>query len=142
MIGFSGLFPSSRTVKQWHWDKFQPSTFLGINNITVLVKNGSRWYGWLTSEETSCKNTLITSFNYSVDNSILDVEGNAGGIIFVPIIKITFDNYYIHVLHNLPKKYIFGYLISKLISSEATIHNIISQNICLLLILGYVQDRK
>ena len=73
----------------------------------------------------NCKNALTTYFNDSVDDSILDAEGDACGIISIPSIEITFENYHIHVLHYLPKRYIYGYLISKLISSEATIQNMI-----------------
>ena len=51
IIWCRGLSPSSRTVRQFHLNSFQPSPFPGINNITVPVKKGSRWYGWLTSEE-------------------------------------------------------------------------------------------
>ena len=68
-----------------------------------------------------CKNISITYFNDSIDNSILDAEGNACGIIAIPITESNFDNDYIHVLHYLKKLYIYGYLISKSISSEATI---------------------
>ena len=135
--------PSYRTVRQFHLDEFQTYSFPGINNTTVPVKKVSRWYGWLTVEETSCKNTSINYFNNIVDNSNLHAEGNACGIIAVPRIESTFENDYTHVLHDLPKRYIYGYLISKLIISEATIHNIIWQTICLLLIWGdkKIEDR-
>ena len=82
---------------------------------------GGRWYGWLTAGETSCKNASINYFNYKVDNSILYAEGNACGIISIPIIERNFDNDHINVLHDLPKQYTYGYLILKLISSEVTI---------------------
>ena len=49
--------------------------------------------------------------NDIVDNSILYAEGNACGIIAIISIEITFDNYHIHVLHDLPKRYIYGYFI-------------------------------
>ena len=68
-----------------------------------------------------CNNALTTYFNDSVDNSIIDAEINAYGIIARPRIESTFENEHIHVLHDLPKKSICGYLISNLISSEATI---------------------
>ena len=58
-------------------------------------------------------NASTTLVNYILDNSILDAEGNAGGIIAVPIIGITFENKYIHALHDLQKKFIYGYLLSK-----------------------------
>ena len=136
MIQFRGLSPSSRIVTQCHLEEFWPSPFLERNNITVPVKKGGRWYGWLTSGEISCKNAPITYFNDSVDNIILDAEVNACGIIAIPSIEITFGNDRIHVLHDLPKQYIYGYLISRLISSEATIQNMILKNICLPLIWG------
>ena len=46
-------------------------------------------------------NASITSLN--VDNSILNDEGNACGIISIPMIEIPFDNDYIHVLHDTEK---------------------------------------
>ena len=134
LILFSYCPPSYRTVRQWHLDEFQPSPFLGRNNISVPVKKGKRWYEWLTAEGKSCNNDLFTYFNDSIDNIILDAEVNACGIITIPTIESTFDNYYIHVLHDLPNRYIYEYLISKLISLEATIQNIILQTIWLLLI--------
>ena len=72
----------------------------------------------------------------------MDAEGNAGGIIAIPSIENTFHNKFIHVLHDIPKQYIYEYLISKLIISEATIQNIILQNVFLLLIWGDVQEIK
>ena len=80
-----GLPPSSRTVRQCDLDEFQQYPFLGINNITAPAKKGSRWYDCLTTEETSSKNYSITYINDSADNSILDAEGNACGIISIPI---------------------------------------------------------
>ena len=120
-----GLYPPSRTVRQRHLDEFKPFPFLGINNITVPVKKGSIWYGWLTSENTSFKNDSITYFNDSVDKSILDGEVNVCGIIAIVIIESNFDNDNIHMLHDLTKRYIYIYFISKLINSEATIQNMI-----------------
>ena len=49
------------------------------------------------------------------------------------LLKSTFANYYINVLHDISKKYIYGYHISKLIGSEETIQIIILQTICVLL---------
>ena len=46
-------------------------------------------------------NASITPLN--VDNSILDGESNAYGMISIPMIEITFDNEYIHVLHDTEK---------------------------------------
>ena len=82
----------------------------------------------------SFKNASIIYFNDIGDKIILDTEYNSRGIIAIPSISITLENYHIHVLHNLPKRYIYKYLISKLISSEETIQNTVSQNIYLLLI--------
>ena len=59
-----------------------------------------------------------------MDNSILHTEGNACGIITTPVIECTFENEYIHVSHDMSKKEIYGYLISKSIDLEATTHNI------------------
>ena len=69
--------------------------------MTADVKSGGKWSGWLTSG--SGKNSSIAYFNYSVDKIIMDAEGNSCGIIFIPSIEITFENDYIHVLHNPPK---------------------------------------
>ena len=96
--------PSSRTVRQCDLDEFQQYPFLGINNITAPVKKGSRRYDWLNTEETISNNYSITYINDSVDNSILDAEGNACGIIAIPIIQSAFDNDYVHALHDLLKR--------------------------------------
>ena len=48
-------------------------------------------------------NASIDSCNDSVDNGILDAELNACGIVAIPSIKSTFDNEYIHALHDIPK---------------------------------------
>ena len=53
--------------------------------------------------ETSFNEASITYFNNRTNNIILDAEYNACGIIYIPIIEITFENYNIHVLHDLPK---------------------------------------
>ena len=109
-------------------------SFSWKNNITVTVKKGSRWYGWLNAGETSWKFYSINYFNDSIDNSILYYGKNSCGIIDILSIEITFDSYHIHVLNDLKKRYIYRYLISKLMISETTIQNMILQNICLLLI--------
>ena len=85
---------------------FKPIPFLKNNNITITIQNYDRWYGWLTAGEKSCKNYSITYFNSRVDNSILDDEVNACEIIAITRIEITFDNDYIHLLHDIPKWYI------------------------------------
>ena len=105
------LPPYYRTARQCKFDEFKPYTLIGINNITVPVKKGSRWYGWLTNENFFSNNNSTTYFDDRVDNSILDSEGNDCDIIAIPIIEITFNNEYIHVLHDPPKQYIYVYLI-------------------------------
>ena len=140
MIWFRDLNPSSRTVIQWNLYKFQPSNFLVRNNITVPLQKGIRWFGWLTADKTSFPNDSVTSLNDSVDKSILDAEFNACVIIATIIIEINIDNDYIHVLNDLPKQYIYGYLISKLTSSQAKNQNTIWHTISLLLIWGDVQE--
>ena len=69
---------------QCQFNEFQSSTFLGINNITVTIKKGSRWYIWLTSEGGSCNNASTTYINDGVDNSIMDSEDKAVGSIDKP----------------------------------------------------------
>ena len=85
---------------------------------------------------------MINYFNDIFDNGIMDSEGNSCVIIAIPSIESNFDNYHIHVFHDIPKRYIHGYLISNLISSEATIQNTILQNICLILIWGDAKEIK
>ena len=70
----------------------------------------------------------------NIDNSTLYNEGNTCGIIYIPIIEGTFDNDYIHILHDFSYRYIYGYLTSKPIGSEGTIQNIMRKTIFLLLI--------
>ena len=125
LIWYRGLSYSSRKIRNFHLDEFQPCTFFGKINITVPMKKGGIWYWWLTAGEKSWKNASITYFNDRIDNSILYAEGNSCELFAMPVIEITFDNDYIHLLHDLPKQYIFGYLISKLISSETTIQKMI-----------------
>ena len=104
MDRIQGFFSSSVTVRQVHVDEFQPSPILGINHITVPVKKGGRLDGWLIAEGGSCNNSSIAYFNNIFDNSILNSEGNLCDVISIPIIEITFDNDYIHVLNYLPKQ--------------------------------------
>ena len=61
----------------------------------------------------------------NVHNNILYTEGNECDIIAIPFIESIFENEYIHILKNLSNQYIYGYLISMLIGSEATNQNII-----------------
>ena len=77
--------------------------FLG-KKLNVTIQKGNIWYEWFFAKETSCNNASKDYFNASVDNSIMDDEGNACGIIDIPWIEITFDNDHIHVLHDLPKR--------------------------------------
>ena len=87
----SGIWHTSNMkVKKWHLDALKPALFFVINNITIILQKGSRYYGWLTSEDKSCTNSSITLFN--VDNSILDTEGSVFGTIVITLIEITFDN--------------------------------------------------
>ena len=65
-------------------------------------------------------NNSITFLN--VDDNILYTEGNGCGIIDIPVIEITFENVYIFMYFLV---YIYGYLKSKLIGSEATAQIII-----------------
>ena len=87
---------------QWHLKESQPSPFLGGNNITVPLKQGSRWSGWFTTEETRCTNSKISFLN--IDNSTLYTEGNACGVISIPIIECDAENDYVHVSHDLSNK--------------------------------------
>ena len=73
----------------------------------------------------SFKNASTTYLNDSADNSILNTEGNACRIIAMPSIERKFYNDYIYVLYDLPMRYIYVYLISKLIISEEKIQKII-----------------
>ena len=93
LIQFKYFTPYSVTGRQRHLDVFKPYTLFGRNNITVTLEKFIRWYGWLTAEETSYTNASITSFNDSIDNSIMDYEGNACGIIAIPIIEINLDKW-------------------------------------------------
>ena len=87
----------------------KPIPFLKNKNTNVPIQKGSRWYEWFAAKEKSCKNASIAYFNSSVDSSILDAGGKVCGIISIPSIEITYDNYHIHVLHDLTKRYIYGY---------------------------------
>ena len=89
------------------WMNFNPLPFLKNNNITVTIKNGSRWYKWFAADWTSLMIYPVDLFNDSVDNSILDAEGNECVIIVIPSIERTFYNDHIHVLHDLSKQYIY-----------------------------------
>ena len=84
----------------WGHKKILP--LLEDNNITVTIQKGGRWSEWLTTEDTSCTNNSIIFLN--LDNSILHISGNAYGIIAIPVIECTFENYYIHLSHDLPKQ--------------------------------------
>ena len=53
------------------------------NNITVILQKSGR-YEWFTSKDTSFINSSIIFLN--VDYSILYIEGNACGIIAVPVV--------------------------------------------------------
>ena len=97
-----GFPPLSGKLENFVW-KFSTLSLSKKNNISVHIQKDSRWYEWSISGETSCKNASIAYFSDSIDNSILYAEGNACGILSIPIIEITFDNDHIHVFHYLPK---------------------------------------
>ena len=106
----SGIWsPLPGQLENGTWANFSPIPFLKNNNINVPIQKVSRWYEWFVSEEKGCNNDSTAYFNDGVDNSIIDSEGKACGIIAIPSIGITFDNENIHVLHDLPKLYIYGF---------------------------------
>ena len=84
------------------WRYHNPISVLENNNITLTLQKGGRLYEWLTAKETSFNNASIIFTN--VDNSIIYTEGNACGIIAIPIIECIFENYHIHVSHDLSKQ--------------------------------------
>ena len=57
---------------------FRPLTFLEYNNSTVTIQNGARGSGWFTAEQKSCMN--------SSSNLLKFYEGNACGVIYIPVI--------------------------------------------------------
>ena len=59
----------------------------------------------------------LQSFYSALIKSTVYTEVNACGIIVIPIIEINFKNDYKYILHDLSKKYKYGYLIPKLIVS-------------------------
>ena len=91
------------------WKNLNPIPFLGDNNITVRLQNSGIWSGWFTTKEKICTNDSTTFLN--IDNSTLYTEVNAYGIISTPIIKCTFDNEYVDIVHDISNQYIYGYLI-------------------------------
>ena len=89
------------------------------------------------------KVSQIRQYIYSMSiTSILYTEGNTGGIINIPIIEVTFENDYIHILHDIPKQYIYGYLIPRPIILEATIHSLILKIISLILLWAYEKKHR
>ena len=46
----------------------------------------------------------------------LSTEDNAYGDSAKPVIEINFYNDYIHILHDMPKKYMYRYFVSRFIS--------------------------
>ena len=93
------------------------------NNINAPLQKFVRGYGWFTAYEISGTNDSITFLNF--DKITLNTECNACSIISIPVIERTFSDYYTHILHGISEGYMYGYLISKSIGSEATNHNII-----------------
>ena len=90
----------------------------------------------------NCVNASTTFSNDSVDNSILDGEGISCSIISIPSFEKKIDNDHIHLLHDLPKRIIYIYLISKLISSQATVQSTILKKICPLLRWGDLKESR
>ena len=119
-----------KTIKYWKWWTRVKECWGGIPRMSsffitlsyiqdetnVTIQNDIIWYEWFAAGETSCKNASITYFTDRVDNSILDSEGNSCGNISIPSIEINFDNDHIHVFRYIINQYIYGYLISKVIS--------------------------
>ena len=99
--------PPSRIVRQGHLDEFQLFPFLGINNINVPVERVAYGMGGSLLGEKIAIMLLINWFNDRVDNSILDAEVNACGIIAIPIIENILYNDHIHVLNDPTKQYIY-----------------------------------
>ena len=88
---------------------FNPIPLLKNKNTNVPIQKDIRWYEWFAAKETSFKNASIAYLNYRLNNSSLDAEEKACGIITISIIESTFENDHIHVLHDLQKQYIYGY---------------------------------
>ena len=84
------------------WMHYNPLPLLEDNNITEPLQKGIRWSIWFISEKTFCTNDSIIFLN--VDNSTLYTKGNVYGIIDIFLIEIIFDNYYIHILNDMPDK--------------------------------------
>ena len=74
-----------------------------------LFKKGKILSGWFTNEERSHRNTSINFLN--IDNITLYNEGNIWGIISITITEYTFDNYYIHILHDLSNLSIYIWIL-------------------------------
>ena len=76
--------------------------------------------------------TVPTFLNF--DKLTLSTEDNAHGYSSAPIIGTTFDNNYIHILHDTSNQCMYIKFIPKLIGSKSENHAIILETICLLLI--------
>ena len=85
-------------------------------------------------------NASINTLN--VYNITLYNESNACGIIDILFIESTLKNDYIHILNYTSKKYIYGYLISRLIASEATIQIHNTTNHIFTTTLGFLKNKK
>ena len=88
---------------------FNHISFLEYNNSTALIQKGGKISGWFTYEEKISK--MIQLLSSVLITSPLYNKGNALIIIDITFIEIFFHNYYTHILHGLPKRYMYGYLI-------------------------------
>ena len=60
-----------------------------------------------------------------IDEGKFYTEGNKCGVIDISVIETTFENDYIHILHDLLNQYIYGNLVSELIRPKKEIQSII-----------------
>ena len=77
---------------------------------------GARGSEWFATEETTCM--IYSRDFFNIDNCTLYNEGNACDFISIHLIEITFYNDNIHIINYLSKRYMHGYLVSKLIISK------------------------
>ena len=87
------------------WINYNHIPFLKDNNSSAPLQKGRGGSGWFTVEETSCTNYSNDFLN--VDEGELFNEGNACGDIIINVIEITTDNDYIHILHDMPNRYMY-----------------------------------
>ena len=99
--------------------------------LNICLKGGRGTKGF-TIEEKSLTNYSSTFLN--ADELSPNIEGNACGSISALVVEITFDNYYIHILHYMQNKYMFRYLVSKLISSNTAMQSVMRQTMHVLMV--------